>query len=195
MGKQAVLKDQHYQNRIHPKKFALWIACASIMMMFASLTSAYIVRQAQGNWLEFQMPTVFYWSTVVIIISSITLHISYVSFKKGKEQLYKSLLVVSFILGILFLVFQYMGWQGLKDAGVAFTVHPAGDFVYAISGLHAVHILGGVAAMTVALVHAFSLKFRPTPFRKLRFNLVVTYWHFVDFLWIYLIAFFIMLQP
>ena len=179
------------RNKIHPKKFALMAACASITMMFAAFTSAYMVRRAAGNWLEFRLPTIFFINTAVIVLSSITLQASYYYFKNGKEALYKGLMVVSFLLGILFLVFQYQGWLDMTAIGVELTGNPAGSFVYVISGVHAAHILGGLAALVVALVQTFSLKYVVTPRRKLRFELTLIYWHFVDFLWLYLLTFFV----
>lgn len=179
------------KNKIHPQKFALLIACASLLMLFAAFTSAYIVRQAAGNWLEFELPGIFYFSTLVILFSSATLHASYYSFKKGHASLYKGLLVLTFALGLLFISMQYQGWVELKNMGVELTRNPSGDFVYVISGVHAAHILGGIAAILVAIIHAFSLKYKVSPKRKLRFEMTLIYWHFVDFLWVYLLLFFI----
>jgi len=169
----------------------LWISFASIIMMFIALTSAYIVKSAAGSWLEFQLPIQFYISTSIIVISSITLHLSFTSFLKKNEGMYKSMLVVSFLLGISFVVIQYYGWQSLFVSGVDLKASISGSFFYLISGLHALHILGGVAAMVVAMIHAFSLDFVVTEKRKLRFKLVCHYWHFVDFLWIFLFTFLI----
>jgi len=180
-----------HRNRIHPKLFALWISFASIIMMFIALTSAYIVKSAAGSWLEFQLPIQFYISTTIIVISSITLHLSFTSFLKKNEGMYKSMLVISFLLGISFVVIQYYGWQSLFVSGVDLKASISGSFFYLISGLHALHILGGVAAMVVAMIHAFSLDFVVTEKRKLRFKLVCHYWHFVDFLWIFLFTFLI----
>lgn len=177
------------RNKIHPYKFALWVGCATLTMMFAGLSSAYVVRQAGGNWLEFALPTVFQYSTIAILLSSVALHFSYASFKKEKEAMYKILLLTTFGLGILFFVFQYQGWVAMEEAGIPFTLHPAGDFVYAISWVHAAHVVGGIAILTVALIHAFGLKFKVTEKRKLRFQLSLTYWHFVDLLWVYLFFF------
>lgn len=182
------------RSKIHPKKFALLVACASIMMMFAAFTSAYIVRQAAGNWLEFPLPNLFFVSTAVIVLSSVVLHISYLGFKKGNAMLYKSFMVLAFLLGIGFLVLQYQGWNAMMEMGVPLRTNPSGDFIYAISGVHAAHILGGLAALSIALIHAFSLKYKVTPARKLRFELTMIYWHFVDFLWVYLLVFFLMQQ-
>lgn len=187
-------RKQQYRNKIHPKKFALYAACASITMMFAAFTSAYIVRQAAGNWLEFQMPSLFYYSTGVIIASSLAIHGAYFAFLNGSAKLYRGLLVLSFILGLVFIQFQYEGWNALHVMGVELTGNPSGSFVYVISGLHAAHVLGGLAAIVVALIHAFMLDYKVTPARKLRFEMTWTYWHFVGILWIYLLTFFVSQQ-
>lgn len=177
------------RNRFHPQMFALYIAFASIIMMFGAFTSAYIVKQAAGNWLEFSLPSIFYISTVVILTSSLVLHISYSSFINGQETKYKLFLVLAFVLGLCFLVLQYLGWQELYAIGIDLKGSISGSFVYLISGVHALHILGGIAAMIVALLQAFTLPFRVTDKRKLRFKLTLHYWHFVDLLWVYLFVF------
>ncbi len=180
------------RSRIDSRKFALLVACASIMMMFAAFTSAYIVRQAAGNWLEFRLPDVFYVSTVVLLLSSIALHASYTAFRQEREKAYQLFLATAFIFGLAFLVLQYQGWLALQDIGVGLTTNPSGSFVYVISGVHAAHILGGLAVLAVAMLHAFVLPFKVTKGRKLRFELTSIYWHFVDFLWIYLLIFLIL---
>lgn len=180
------------RNKIHPLKFTLWAGIGSIIMMFGSLTSAYVVRRAAGNWLEFKLPNIFFLNTLVIIASSVTLHLSYMAFKKGQEKRYKMLLLTTFVLGISFVVLQYQGWKAMDLIGATFTANPSSSFIYVISGLHAAHVLGGIAVLLTALVHAYYLPFKPTPRRQLRFELTLNYWHFVDALWVYLIAFFIL---
>lgn len=177
------------RNRIHPHKFALYISFASIMMMFAALTSAYIVRHAAGQWLEFSLPRQFYFSTATILLSSLTLHTAYRSFIKGNPSMYRLLLPISFFLGIGFVVFQYYGWTTLFDMGVDLKLNVSGSFLYLITGLHALHVLGGIAAILVATLHAYTLPYVVTEKRKTRFQLVCHYWHFVDILWIYLLGF------
>lgn len=187
----AYSEKQYRRNKIHPQKFALYAGIVSMIMLFAGFTSAYIVRQAAGNWLEYQLPNIFYASAGVIILSSLTLHFSYRSFLNGKEQLYKSLLIVTFILGLAFIVLQYEGWMSMKDVlGISLGKNPSGDFLYVISGTHAAHVLGGIAAIFVAIAHAFGMKYKVTKKRKLRFELTLIYWHFVDILWLYLVIFF-----
>lgn len=189
MQTMKVKYDNYHQNKIHPQKFGLWISFASIAMMFGAFTSAYIVRRAAGNWLEFKLPEVFYISTAVLILSSICLHLSYQGFKKMRSVQHRGFLVGAFLLGIAFVVLQYQGWMTLFDMGIELTGNPSGSFLYMISGVHVLHILGGLATMVVAMIHAFSLPCNPSPRRLLRFDLVRQYWHFVDILWIYLLIF------
>lgn len=184
--------ERYNQSKINPQKVALWIAIASMVMVFGAFTSAYIVRRAAGNWLEFKLPDVFFVSTAVILLSSITLHLSYTGFKSGNEKRYKVMMIVTALLGLAFVVLQYKGWEALNEIGATFTVNPSSSFIYVISGLHAAHVLGGIATLGVALVHAFILPYKPTLRRRQRFELVVQYWHFVDLLWVYLIIFFML---
>ncbi|MEM0993110.1 MAG: cytochrome c oxidase subunit 3 [Bacteroidota bacterium] len=186
----ASVAQEKSRSKIPSKKFALYVGCASIMMMFAAFTSAYVVRQAAGNWLEFRLPNIFWYNTLVLVASSVTLHLSYTNFKKGNTALYRGLAMVTFFLGAAFIALQYQGWLALEGIGVELTGNPSGSFVYVISGVHVAHILGGLAVLTVAMLHAFLLPHKVTEARKLRFELTLTYWHFVDFLWIYLIVFF-----
>ncbi len=161
-------------------------------MMFAALTSAYIVRQGAGNWLEFRLPDLFYVSTGVLVASSITLQLSYAAFKRWSSGLYRGLLVASIVLGVGFVILQYEAWMAMFDAGLPLKGNPAPAFIYVLSGLHAAHVLGGLVALTLASVFAFRLPLAPTPRRQLRFKLTLTYWHFMGSLWIYLLLFFVL---
>lgn len=189
------ISREYRSSNIHPLKFALWVGIATIIMMFGAFTSAYIVRRAAGNWYEFKLPDIFWVSTIVIVASSLTLHASYRAFVSGMERRYKSLLVVTLVLGLFFVVLQYLGWKAMTAMGATFTINPSSSFVYVISGVHAAHVLGGVTALIMALIHAFALPYKPTPRRRLRFELVVHYWHFVDILWVYLFVFFLVQSP
>ena len=178
--------------RVHPVKFGLWIGLGSISMMFVAFTSAYVVRQAAGNWLEFALPDLFYFSTAVILLSSITIELSYRNFKKGDANAYKAFMLLTAVLGAAFIVLQYLGWQQMQSYGIMLTGNPSGSFIYVISGVHVAHVMGGIAALAVALVHAFGIPYFVNAKRKLRFELVINYWHFVDVLWIYLFVFFLL---
>jgi len=192
----AYTLDRTYEERIQrfrSQRFGMYLAMASIIMLFAALTSAYIVRRSAGNWLEFILPSIFYWNTLVILASSVTLHTSWLSFKRGKQGAYRLFLIATFVLGILFVVLQYIGWQQMTAEGLYLQVNPSASFIYVISGVHAAHIIGGVGALVVAMAHAIKLKFEVTEIRKHRFELIVIYWHFVDLLWLYLLVFFVMI--
>lgn len=178
------------KSKIDPKYFALLVGCASIVMMFTAFTSAYIVRQAGGNWLEFSLPKSFTYSTIILISSSIFLHYSYISFKKSNEFQYKLFLLIAFVFALFFLYLQYNGWTQMQEMGVSLNGNPSGSFVYVISGVHAAHIIGGLGAFLMAITHAFMLDFFVSDKRSNRFKMVVTYWHFVDIIWIYLFIFF-----
>ncbi len=180
------------KNKIHPQKFALWIACASIVMMFVGFTSAFVVRRAAGNWLEFDLPNLFFWNAGLIVATSFVLHFSKVAFRNGDFSKYKNLLIVGALMGVAFVVLQYEAWMEMTNSGIFMTGNPAGSFVYVISGVHAAHVLGGLVALTAALFHAFSLKNFVTPQRIHRLDLTVTYWHFVGVLWLYLIFFLVL---
>jgi cytochrome c oxidase subunit 3 len=189
--KQNTVILENNRNKINPQKFALWAAMASIMMMFGAFTSAYIVKQAAGNWLEYSFPSMFYISTAVIVLSSITIHLSFNSFKSGDEKLYKNYLWATLVLGIAFVVCQYLGWTQLFNRGIDLKGNVSGSFFYLISGIHALHVLGGIAALIVSIINAQTLKFEVTKKRINRFDLTLNYWHFVDFLWVYLFVFLI----
>lgn len=185
---------EYRSSSIHPLKFGLWIGIGAIIMMFGAFTSAYVVRRAQGNWFEFKLPDVFLLSTAVILLSSLAMQLTYRAFKKNQERQYKAFLMATFVLGIIFVSLQYAGWQAMNAIGATFTINPSSSFIYVISGLHAAHVIGGIGALVVAMVHGFYLPFRPTKRRKLRLELVAQYWHFVDILWVYLMVFFMIQQ-
>ena len=146
---------------------------------------------AGGNWIDYRIPDIFF-LIGLFLVSSITLHTSYRSFLNGNEVRYKLLLLVTGLLGLIFVVTQYMGWSHMFNIGIDLKANPSGSFFYLITAAHAAHVLAGVAAIVVACFHAYTLKYKVTVKRKNRFELVLHYWHFVDILWVYLLAFLIL---
>lgn len=179
-------------SRYQALKFGLWIGMASITMMFAALTSAYLVRRPAGNWYEFKLPVQFFVSTIIIIASSITLEWAYKSLKNQNQKNYNYGIVLTFGLGILFLVSQILSWKALVASGITIDLSVSGSFLYALSGIHAVHVIGGIAAIMVCVANAFLNSFTVSSMRLLKVDLVRQYWHFVDILWIYLLLFLIL---
>ena len=180
------------KKRIHPHKFTLWVGLASIVMMFAGFTSAYIIKRNQGNWVSFDLPTVFWYSTAVIIISSITLLLAKTAFKNREMLQYKNLVVATLVLGVLFIVLQIIGFKQLWVNGMTLQANVSFSFLYVIVGLHALHVLGGIIALLVMFAKAFSSRVRNYDITPV--EVISTYWHFVDFLWIYLLIFLIMIR-
>lgn len=180
------------KNRIHPHKFTLWVAIGSILMMFAGLTSAYIVKRNQAGWVSFNIPTVFWYSTAVMVLSSLTVIMASKAFKERQMAKYRQLMGATMILGLLFIALQVIGFRDLWSQGMTLTANVSYSFLYIIVGLHALHVIGGVIALIVMALKAFSVKTRTYSFVPV--DLVSTYWHFVDILWIYLLIFLLMIQ-
>jgi cytochrome c oxidase subunit 3 len=180
------------RNKIHPHKFTMWVAIAAIIMMFAGLTSAYIVKSGQANWVEVQAPKVFWFSTAVIIISSITIQASLRAFKQREMQQFRTLFLVTTLLGIVFVALQWVGFKYLWTHGVRLEGAGAGQFLYIIFGLHALHVLGGIIALIIIASKQYFSKIRS--YDATPIEVMSTYWHFVDILWVYLIVFFIWIR-
>ncbi len=181
------------KRRIHPHKFTMWIAIGSIVMMFAGLTSDYIVKSNQVNWQEVKTPQVFWYSTAAILLSSLTIQMGLRSFKQREMNRYRQLIAATTILGIIFIVLQWIGFKQLWNSGIQFKgIAGAGQFLYVIFGLHALHVLGGAIALIVMFIKAFFGKTKT--YASTGVEVMATYWHFVDVLWIYLFVFFIIIK-
>jgi cytochrome c oxidase subunit 3 len=178
-------------KRIHPHKFTLWVAIGSIVMMFAALTSAYIVKKNQSSWLEFDLPRIFWYSTFTILLSSVTIHLALKAFQAREMGRYRALITVTLVLGVLFIGMQWLGFRDLESRNIALTgprSNSAASFLFVITGLHMVHVLGGVIALLVIFIRAYRVRVKN--YSSLPIELVSTYWHFVDALWIYLFIFY-----
>ncbi len=197
-------KALEQKRRIHPHKFALWVAMGSISMMFAGLTSGYVVRQAEGNWRYFHLPSLFYVSTVVIMLSSLTFVLGLRAFKARQVPQYRMLILTTIFLGISFGVLQYAGFYQLYHSlqqvvmngqklnefrTVRLNGNPSGSFLFVIAGLHLLHILGGVIALIIVYFRSFRTNVKVYDATGL--EIVGGYWHFVDALWLYLFVFFL----
>ena len=173
--------------RLHPLKYVMWIGLASIIMMFAGLSSAYIVKSNQANWLSYKLPIIFWYSSGVILVSSITVMLSRKAFINRNMEGYKLWLLITTVLGILFVFLQYWGFKELWASGITLTRNVSFSFLYVIVGLHALHVLGGVVALIILMVQAY--RRHKKVYTTLSIDLMSTYWHFVDILWIYLFLF------
>ena len=179
------------RKKIHPHKFTLWVGIGSIIMMFAGLTSAFIVKRSQPNWAMLEIPKLFWVSTLVILTSSVTVQLAVKAFRERSMDRYRNMLNLTAVLGVAFLVMQLIGFLQYRSMDIRLIgagSNASFSFVLAIAGLHGLHVLGGVIALLVIAMRANSKKRRnysPVPV-----EVAATYWHFVDILWIYLILFF-----
>lgn len=168
----------------------LWVGIVSIVMLFAGLTSAYVVRADNGNWLIFNMPDIFFVSTAVIIASSITLFIGLQMAKKNNNKGVVLSVLATFILGIIFTYCQFAGWNELTAKGVVFAgkyANASGSFLYVLTGLHLAHLFGGLISLLVTLINSLRRKYNAE--NTLGLELCSIYWHFLDILWVYLFLF------
>jgi cytochrome c oxidase subunit III len=179
------------RKKMHPHKFMLWVAIASIVMMFAGLTSAYIVKSNQINWKPVSLPSAFWISTAVILLSSLTIQMALRSFKQRELAQYRGLLVATLVLGIAFVVIQWIGFNQLWKQNITFKGAGAGQFLYVIFGLHALHVIGGIIALIVIALRGLFSKTKYYGSNPI--ETAALYWHFVDFLWLYLLFFFLII--
>jgi cytochrome c oxidase subunit 3 len=187
---EITVEQTQQRKRIHPHKFTLWVAIGSITMMFAGLTSAYIVKSNQAGWQSVGMPHVFWYSTATILLSSLVMQMALRSFKHREMNQYRLLIAGTLVLGVTFVILQWLGFRQLWNSGIQFKGSSGGgQFLYVIAGLHALHVLGGVIALMVMSVKAFLG--RTKLYGSVPVEMMATYWHFVDLLWIYLLVFFI----
>lgn len=172
---------------MHPKKFALWLFIVTVIMIFAAFTSAHIVRQADGDWLIYDLPSMLWYTSGIIILSSIFMQWAYISAKRDKPEQVKLALAITTVLGILFLVGQVKAWGQMVDANVYFTGNPAGSFLYIFTGIHGLHLVSGVIYLIYMLISSFRYKVHSK--NMLNMEMSATWWHFLGGLWIYLFIF------
>ena len=177
---------------MQPTKFLLWLFLLSMTMFFAALTSAYLVKRSQGDWISFEIPSLFGYTLLCILCSSLSMQLAYVYAKRNELALLKVMLLVTFLLGMLFLWGQIEGWNQLVASEVYLVGNPSGSFVYVLSGSHAVHLVGGLIFLIVLLKQAFSYKVHSEKTQQI--EMCTTYWHFVGILWAYLYFFFLINQ-
>jgi len=157
-------------------------------MMFAGLTSAYVVKRDQPGWTTFSIPKAFWYSTAVILVSSLTVQMALRSFKEREMIRYRNLLTATVVLGVVLVLLQWEGFREIWHTGITLRGSGGGQFLYVIAGLHAVHVLGGIIALLVMVARAYVSQIRS--YDSVPVELMSTYWHFVDLLWIYLFIFF-----
>jgi cytochrome c oxidase subunit 3 len=168
----------------------LYIGIVSMVMLFAGLTSAYVVRADNGNWLVFSLPSISIVGTAIIVMSSLTLLMAQRAIKKDDLRTTQIGLFLTLILGIAFFFTQIAGWRELTEQGIYFIgkyANASGSFLYLIALVHLAHMIGGLIALSVSLTKSLLKKYSSEDY--LGIELTAIYWHFLDLLWVYLFLF------
>ena len=175
---------------IKAKKMMLLFSMLSIAMTFAGLTSAYIVSKARPDWLKnFELPLSFSLSTAIIVLSSITIWIAKKNLKKNNNSKSTNWLFITFVLGVLFIILQFVGFNSLISKGFFFTGAQSTittSFLYVLTVLHLAHLFAGMIVLSVVIYNNHKGNYKK---EKLGFELAVTFWHFLGILWLYLFVF------
>ena len=137
-------------------RIGMWLALSAILMMFAALTSAYVFRstRAQQEWQVFAVPPMLWVSTLLILASSATFEAARRAGHRGRHELYRNWLLVSLLLGFGFLASQLLAWRELVGHGIYLATNPHSSFFYLLSGLHGLHLLGGILGLSYLAVRA-----------------------------------------
>jgi cytochrome c oxidase subunit III len=185
----SVLEEKKRKER--SAKLILLFAMASMTMMFAGITSAFVVSKSRADWLkDFQLPTAFYWSTLVIIGCSVTFHLAKLAIKKDQNSKTSMYLLLTLLLGCSFVGLQFLGFNQIIAEGYYFTGQASSittTFLYIVTLVHLLHLAGGIISLLIIIYNHFKQKYNST--QTIGIELGVMYWHFLDVLWVYLFLF------
>jgi cytochrome c oxidase subunit 3 len=194
------MKTEEISNRdttveLKAKKFALWLFIIASFMIFASLSSGFIVYTASGidKGLKVILPNAFILSTVLIVASSVSMHLAFRAAKLIDYAKQKLFLLITILLGVGFFFSQFHAWSVLIEQGVYFVNYNASQsFIYVFTGFHLAHIIAGVIVLLIVLLHKLG---KLTQARNIfRMELASLFWHFLDILWIYIYVFLLLNQ-
>jgi cytochrome c oxidase subunit 3 len=182
---------EHKLRTARSYKLLLLFAMISMTMMFAGLTSAFVVSKSRADWLkDFQLPTAFFFSTVVIICCSVTFHLAKKAIQKDNQSATTKYLLATLALGIGFVVLQFVGFGQIVENGYYFTGAASSittTFLYIVTVVHLLHLAGGLISLLIIIYNHFKQKYNST--QILGIELGAMYWHFLDLLWVYLFLF------
>ncbi|MBC8028842.1 MAG: heme-copper oxidase subunit III [Pyrinomonadaceae bacterium] len=168
-------------------RIAMWVLLAAIVMMFAALSSAYIVLSGGEEWASIAVPRMFFWSTSAIVVSSATFEVARRYLKDGRQRQYAQWLAVTLLFGLTFLVTQLMAWRELRAQGIYLASNPHSSFFYLFTGVHGAHVLGGIIALLFLVVRSRNTYELGTPRSQASASVVSLYWHVMDAVWIWLL--------
>jgi len=165
----------------------MWLAVIAISMFFIAFTSAYIVRSGLGDdWQAMTLPPLLWWNTLALLASSYTMDSTRRALTGGRREACNRWLLATVILGALFVIGQVQAWRELAGMGIFIATNPSSSFFYLLTAAHALHLLGGLAALGYIAVEAW--RFRLGPAKRTLVEVTAIYWHFMDGLWIYILG-------
>lgn len=172
----------------------LYIGIASIVMLFAAFTSAYVVSRGGARWTVFELPQPFYTSTAIILLSSVGIQWAVFAAKKNQRNVITFGIIYTLVLGFVFSWFQVKGWEVLVNSGIYFSDKStvSGSYLYILTAVHLAHLGGGIIALLIALVKSILGKYSPE--NRLGLELCAIYWHFLGILWVYLFLFLLFIR-
>ena len=175
---------------MHPQKFAMWLFLVSVTMLFISYSSGFIVQKSAKNLLLLELPPILLWTTIIILVSSVSMQFAYVSAKRNNIKNVKIGLLVTFLLSIVFIGGQIVAWNQLVAMDMHFVnTNPLESFVYIFTGLHVAHLAGAIIFLIIVLSQTF--KYQVHSKSMVRIEMCATFWHFLGGLWLYLYLFLI----
>lgn len=189
-GEIKIVEEAKRPQSMQPKKFALWLFIVSVMMLFGAWTSAYIVKRGEPGWSSLELPAQFWLNTGLIILSSVTMMWAHRSAKKDNLETTRIALGITTLLGIGFLIGQWLAWQRMVEMNYYFAgsgSNSSSSFIYVLTGFHGLHIVSGVVFLLLVLGATFQYKVHSK--NMLKMELCSTYWHFLGGLWLYLFVF------
>ena len=172
--------QEHKERTARSYKLILLFAMISMFMMFAGLTSAFVVSKSRADWLkDFQLPTAFFYSTLVIIGCSVFIHLSKKAMQKGNRSQTTSFLLITLALGVLFVLLQFVGFRQIVESGYYFTGSNSSittTFLYIVTVVHLAHLFGGLVSLLIIIYNHFKQKYNST--QTLGIELGAMYWLF-----------------
>ena len=167
----------------------LYVLLASSTMIFAAFTSAMVVRRGlSGDWVSMHKPPVLWINTAILLASSIALELARRALRSRARERFNAWWTIGTALGLLFLGGQALAWQQLRNSGVLISTNPSSAFFYVLTASHAMHLLAGVIALLYVDVQALRLSLGPA--KRTAIDISTIFWHFLDALWLYLMALF-----
>jgi len=185
------INDSLIEKNKRAKKMMLWFGMISMSMTFAGLTSAYVVSSSRSDWIEqIDLPFAFTISTFLLLLSSGTFYLALKSIKETLLKRAQSFLLITLVLALVFIYFQFQGFREIIEQGYYFTGAESSittSYLYVLVLLHLAHLIAGVVIVLIVFYNSFREKYSEA--NTLGFELAVTFWHFLDILWLYLFLF------